>query len=143
VVPLHGDVLVPVHFSIAHRRLEVRIVGHSGTPMVTLENLPEGSNMFTGAVEGQRVETQAKAPVADGNDKVVSFTTFMFDWDDPDVMVRIDGYEINLAEEIEKKYPGGVDDSVVLVVSISVSFQGVGVKVTVKEWGRTGTVPSL
>jgi hypothetical protein len=146
VPSLHADVTLPVEFSSAHHRLEVRVVGYDdgrSLPDVEIAGLPAGDELLTGlslldaSLTPRRVASR-KATVDDGSDNggVATFVTFPFDVDDSAVMIRVldpatgnPAYAVALADVID---PGSL--TITIVIRITITFTGVGVTITVEGW---------
>jgi hypothetical protein len=139
------DVVLPVEFSVAHHRLEVRVVGYDGghsLPDVEIAGLPEGNELYTGlslldaAPAPRRV---ASRKIVD-NGGLATFVTFPFDVHDPAVMIRVIdhatgsvAYAVALADVIDPAAPGNT-----IVIRVTITFTDVDVTVSVKGWQSTG-----
>jgi hypothetical protein len=153
-VPATGADTIPVPFSAAYHLVEVRVVGLDYLPDIEIDGLPAGDELLTGlslldaSLDPRRVTSRKRAAAGTGG-SVATFTTFLFDLDDPAVIIRVldpvTGLETHLpvilADEIDATDPS-IDVTIIdITIEVVFNFLNGTVTVNVKEWNTSKVQP--
>jgi hypothetical protein len=145
-VPREGNVEITAPFLVAHRRLEVRVIGYDrgrSLPGVEITGLPAGNDLASGlglldAASRPLLVTSRKQAIAatTGEGATALFTTFLFPLDDPGIIIRVINpatgdviCAIPLVEVIDPSTPVAT-----VVLRVVITFRDGNVTVTVNGW---------
>jgi hypothetical protein len=152
-VPKEGIVEIPAPFFVAHRQLDVRVIGYDrdrSLPGVEITGLPAGDELVTGlglldaASQPLLVTSRKQATtVTTGEGATASFTTFLFPLDDPGIIIRVINpttgdaiCAIPLVEVIDPTTPAATVD-----IRVVITLRDGNVTVTVNDWQGSEVQP--
>jgi hypothetical protein len=152
-VPREGSVEIPAPFFVAHRQVEVQVIGYDhgrSLPGVEIAGLPAGDELVTGlgmldaASQPLLVTSRKQATAATtGEGAIASFTTFLFPLDDPGIIIRVINpatgdaiFAVPLVEVLDPTTPVAT-----VVIRLVITFRDGNVTVTVNGWEGSEVQP--
>jgi hypothetical protein len=152
-VPREGSVEIPAPFFVAHRQVEVRVIGYDNNrslPGLEITGLPAGDELVTGlglldAASRPLLVTsrEQSSAAATGKGAIAPFTTFLFPLDDPGIIIRVINpatgaaiFSVPLVEVIDPTTPTDT-----IVIRVVITFLNGHVNVSVNGWKANDVQP--